>query len=587
MNTLQDTFERSAAGTKNRRSNPAATRYDSNYNYQTLIDQFLVEQRTLTAVDKFARHHDQNGASRINLYRDLIPLRSPQAGEQYAFTVDLDKCSGCKACVSACHSLNGLDDDEVWRTVGLLTSDSSARAVQVGDCSSNGMQQHITTACHHCVEPACLEGCPVLAYDKDPVTGIVRHLDDQCIGCNYCVMKCPYEVPKYSSRLGIVRKCDMCADRLAVGEAPACAQACPSAAIQITLVKPAGIESQFRHAPTSGREENTFLPDSPDPRITLPTTQFISKRGVPANLFSADRAVPRLDEAHWPLVLMLLLTQSAAGMFLAAGIAILSGVTTGIHSLLLAAYTAFLAGLGASVLHLGQPLRAWRCFLGWRKSWLSREVIVFNLFTAVATPVALVALNETHPQSWLAPVVGTLQNGFNSLTAIAICLGLIAVFASAMVYVDVKRPFWIPRRVFGNFFGATFVLGTAFSAIVLGLSGASLPVAQGAIAIALVCHAALFVWRQIEFAAALRDSQSPIHLNARVIRELLPWTTRTTVFLFAGTIISGALAMGNIAHAAPVWIIAAALGISSSEIIARHVFFAASAGKRMPGGVGA
>src|SRR5690606_34885961 len=56
--------------------------------------------------------------------------------------------------------------------------------------------QHVTTACHHCVEPGCLHGCPVLAYEKDPVTGIVRHLDDQCIGCTYCVLMCPYEVPQ-------------------------------------------------------------------------------------------------------------------------------------------------------------------------------------------------------------------------------------------------------------------------------------------------------------------------------------------------------------------------------------------------------
>ena len=55
----------------------------------------------------------------------------------------------------------------------------------------------------------------MLAYEKDPVTGIVRHLDDQCIGCSYCILKCPYDVPKYSRARGIVRKCDMCHSRLA------------------------------------------------------------------------------------------------------------------------------------------------------------------------------------------------------------------------------------------------------------------------------------------------------------------------------------------------------------------------------------
>jgi formate dehydrogenase iron-sulfur subunit len=159
---------------------------------KTLIDELLDEQRLLTAVTRFAqKHEDANAPLQSRYYRDLLPLAAPVAGEQYAFEVDLDKCSGCKACVAACHSLNGLEDDESWRSVGLLVTDETA----------SPFQQTVTTACHHCVDPACLNGCPVLAYEKDAATGIVRHLDDQCIGCQYCVLKCPYEVPRYSSRL--------------------------------------------------------------------------------------------------------------------------------------------------------------------------------------------------------------------------------------------------------------------------------------------------------------------------------------------------------------------------------------------------
>src|SRR5438046_1941135 len=183
-----------------------------------LVQQLLDEQQRLTPVADFARQHERGeigGQSRH--YRELLPVTPLVPGEQYAFEVELDKCSGCKACVTACHSLNGLDDDETWRSVGQLAS-TDWRAP---------LKQTVTTACHHCVDPACLNGCPVLAYDKDPVTGIVRHLDDQCIGCQYCIMKCPYDVPKYSSRRGIVRKCDMCARRLALDEAPACVPACP------------------------------------------------------------------------------------------------------------------------------------------------------------------------------------------------------------------------------------------------------------------------------------------------------------------------------------------------------------------------
>ena len=194
---------------------------------RTLIDELLAEQQQLTAVERFARNHQiSNSPAQARYYESLIPLAKPRPGEQYAFAVDLDACTGCKACVSACHSLNGLDEDETWRNVGLLR----------GGTPGEPYQQVVTSACHHCVDPACLNGCPVLAYEKDPVTGIVRHLDDQCIGCQYCILKCPYDVPQYSARRGIVRKCDMCHARLASDEAPACVQACPSAAISIQLV---------------------------------------------------------------------------------------------------------------------------------------------------------------------------------------------------------------------------------------------------------------------------------------------------------------------------------------------------------------
>src|SRR4029077_10214877 len=170
----------------------------------------------LSAVHAFSLLHEREDESfQDRFYSARMPVILPGPGEQLAFEVDLDRCSGCKSCVTACHALNGLDEDEMWRGVGLLHGRGR-----------DSFQQTITTACHHCEDPACLNGCPVLAYDKDPLTGIVRHLDDQCIGCQYCVMKCPYDVPKYSASRGIVRKCDMCSSRLAVGEAPACAQAC-------------------------------------------------------------------------------------------------------------------------------------------------------------------------------------------------------------------------------------------------------------------------------------------------------------------------------------------------------------------------
>ena len=124
----------------------------------------LGRQNELTAVEEFAIKHDlkqiPEGQTR---YQELIPKSAPGPGQQYAFEVDLDRCTGCKACVTACHNENGLDEDETWRSVGLIH----------GGPPENPAIQHITSACHHCLEPACSSGCPVKAYEKDPDTGIV------------------------------------------------------------------------------------------------------------------------------------------------------------------------------------------------------------------------------------------------------------------------------------------------------------------------------------------------------------------------------------------------------------------------------
>ena len=116
----------------------------------------------MTAVERFAKQKDEaKTPAQAKYYHDLIPLERPRPGEQYAFEVDLDLCTGCKACVAACHTLNGLDENEMWRTVGLLHGGSAAAPAQ----------QTVTTSCHHCVEPACMKGCPVGAYEKDAVDG--------------------------------------------------------------------------------------------------------------------------------------------------------------------------------------------------------------------------------------------------------------------------------------------------------------------------------------------------------------------------------------------------------------------------------
>ncbi len=607
---------------------------------RTLVDRLLDEQRQLTAVEAFARSHERHGLTEPH-YRKLLPASAPRPGEQYAFEVDLDKCSGCKACVTACHSLNGLDEGEAWREVGVLygeilvpvgrdsvephfeRSEASgasisgearfARTTAGGfDGSTESrpaglgnrvvpLEQIVTTACHHCVEPGCLEGCPVLAYDKDPVTGIVRHLDDQCIGCSYCILKCPYDVPKYSATRGIVRKCDMCHGRLAAGEAPACVQACPNEAIRISVVSQTMIAEEVKglRVEELKREEtasaaastfqpfnsltlNAWLPDSPSATITLPTTRYVSKKPA-ADLRASDHSLPKPQHPHWPLILMLVLTQAGIGGLLvdlatrptntveaalwseaSARETIARIVTSAVAAPLpLVSLALLFAGLTASVFHLGQPLKAWRVWLGWRTSWLSREAMALNAFAGAA--VLSVA------SRWLPP----LTNYYSLITSSVFAIAIASVFAQTMVYADTHRAFWSLRHTAPRFFGTALVLG-------LALALTFQPAAPLAVALLvatllkLACELAVLKyadtdsdrWTQLRRTAVLQTGPLRAVLGVRLLAALVGGGF--VPFLFAAGAGSTGLAM-------------AALGLCLlGELAERYLFFTSVAPDKMP-----
>jgi len=517
----------------------------------------------MTPVERFSQRHDRGGVpTQARYYRDLIPQSKPAPGQQYAFAVDLDACTGCKACVAACHSLNGLDEEEMWRSVGLIHGGTSAKPYQ----------QTVTTACHHCVEPGCLDGCPVMAYEKDADTGIVRHLDDQCIGCQYCVLKCPYDVPKYSKRLGIVRKCDMCIDRLGAGEAPACVQACPTSAISIELVDKEAVS-------LAARPGTQMLPGAFDSGYTKPTTRYHSERGLPIDALPADHADLRLDHAHWPLIGMLLLTQTSVGLstFLAYDL-VFGSHTAAAGPIATLAWLTLQLGLSISVLHLGRPMGAWRFFLGLRTSWMSREILAFSLYAAVSTATMIAA--------WIPQLRDLLPLFVFSSTA----LGLLSVFTSAMIYIDTRRAFWTAGLTGPRFFGTTFLLGTTFAAAGLalvdlfGLSKLSSAATAAAVG-ATVIRTALFLWERSTDRRLLADTTDSAHRSALTVAILLPWIPKARAALFALSTISGLLAIVGGFGVQCAFALLAAASTFASQGLERFTFFSAAASPRMPGGV--
>lgn len=481
---------------------------------ENLIDKLLAEQKKLqTPVARFSRAHD-NHELRTDLYKHLIPFEKPGKGEQYAFQVELDKCTGCKACVVACHTLNGLDEDEAWRDVGLLEA-------------GNGFQQTVTTACHHCLDPECMNGCPVGAYEKEEDTGIVRHLDDQCIGCEYCVLKCPYDVPKYSHARGIVRKCDMCHQRLADGEAPACVQACPTEAISIIKIDTAAL-----------RAKNSFLPGTPDPAITSPTTRYIG-REIPVDVKPADQSQLTPQPAHWPLALMLTLTQIGLGISAAS----LLGSTA--HAIV--GFFIFNAGMIAATLHLGKPLKAWRFFLGLKTSWLSREILAFSILAPIP---AILAAFPFLPDSPFRDLVISAAK----LSLIPLALG--AIFTSAMIYQDTKRVTWkLPHTL------PAFILTFASAAALFIHPALFLPLSLITLAheSRTLIPAREKTWSPFQHSALLRLRPLRKVTNARFI-------TGGLAILFA--FITPWLAL-------PFLLV--------SELLSRHLFFRAVFAPKMPG----
>jgi Fe-S-cluster-containing dehydrogenase component/DMSO reductase anchor subunit len=544
---------------------------------RTLIDDLLAEQRALTAVEAFSRAQDR---SNLRSYRELLPATPPGPGQQYAFEVNLDLCSGCKACVSACHSLNGLDDAETWREVGLLI-DAPHAQTRPGR-TPRGFQQNITTACHHCIDPACLNGCPVLAYDKSPVTGVVHHLDDQCIGCQYCVMMCPYEVPQYSKQRGIVRKCDMCYSRLAAGEAPACAQACPTNAIRITVVEQSRVRAKYRPVPTltqatppeKATTRNSFLPVSPNPAITLPTTRFVTQRAFPENLFAGDHAIVRRADPHLPLVMLLVISQLAAGASAAAVF------VRPDFPLLVIAACAGAAALGAGSFHLGQPLKAWRAFLGWRKSWFSREVIALSAFGMLVAS-ALAA-------KWI-PAGRVVEQ---SIVAGAAVAGLLTVASSSMVYVKTRREFWGPAQSFGKFFGTTSLLGAAAALAVVanGRIGGQGAVPTALLLVTITITKLAFERRSFQHLADESQARrTPLDRTAVLLAGELNGFVRARVALaVAGGVLFPliGLLVGRANPQAFASLALLAFGLCvAGELLERYLFFTAVVPEKMPGGL--
>ncbi len=147
--------------------------------------------------------------------------------------VDTTRCVGCRNCEIACAEANNLPYPDLSEMVPNKPMDTNPNQYMVINLfETDKGESWVRHACMHCVEPACATVCPVKALEKLPEGPVIWH-PDRCMGCRYCMMSCPFDIPKfeYDSYNPKIQKCFMCWHRQEKGEDPACVDACPQEAL--------------------------------------------------------------------------------------------------------------------------------------------------------------------------------------------------------------------------------------------------------------------------------------------------------------------------------------------------------------------
>jgi formate dehydrogenase iron-sulfur subunit len=467
---------------------------------------------------------------------ERMPARAPGAGQQYRFHVDMASCIGCKCCVVACNEQNGNPASINWRRVGEIE----------GGWFPSTSRSYLSMGCNHCLEPTCLEGCPVDAYTKDPITGIVHHSADACIGCQYCTWNCSYGVPQYNPERGVVGKCDMCHGRLSLGETPACVGACPEGALAIEIVDVAEWRESIESAPA--------IFGLPAGDGSLSTTRITLPDRLPPNARPRDITHVTPEHAHWSLILMTVLTQLSVGAFVTIWLLQLLGSDTRLGLAAIVSLGVGALAVAAATFHLGRPAHAYRALRMWRRSWLSREVLAFAAFSHVAAVYAGLLWLQWPGSIWVG--------------GLTVVLGLAGVTASACIYRVPARPAWNTRYTLVQFNLTAAILGPLFAAAAVAGATRWLAIAAASMAGA---QATVFALR---FFRSVASDSLELKGTARLLSTVLAGRLVLRGILLAiGAIALPLLATGLPDRSGRLLMLGALLVALAAEIIERYLFF--------------
>jgi formate dehydrogenase iron-sulfur subunit len=267
---------------------------------------------------------------------------------------------------------------------------------------------------------------------------------------------------------------------------------------------------------------------------------------------------------------------------------------TPFHSL--AALVLGLLGLGGSTLHLGRPLEAWRCFAGLRTSWLSREIMVFGVFAALALICAgsfwLPALNNFASVPFV-PELSSLS-AQNALAIAVSVSGLAGVFCSVMIYRDTRRTFWRTRITAPKFIGTMLLLGPAAILFTTIVQSVLTPVVlsqtvfrhvvNSLCEFLAVATAIKLLWELVLFAHLSDRDWTDMKRTALLMSGVLKRAsiTRFVCGAVGGIILPILVVLGTIPLVMAIVILPSVL---LGELLERFLFFTAVILQKMPGGI--
>lgn len=181
------------------------------------------------------------GSALLSVPVSLRAEESPLVADEEAVGMLYDStlCVGCKACVTRCKQVNDMeavpapnDSDRIWDSPDDL--DYRTRNIIKLHKSSEEDWDYVKYQCMHCIKPSCVSACPVSAMQKEEKTGIVFYDKNICIGCRYCQVACPFNIPKFGwpEAFPKIVKCDLCKfTNLKLKGEPACCETCPTGAV--------------------------------------------------------------------------------------------------------------------------------------------------------------------------------------------------------------------------------------------------------------------------------------------------------------------------------------------------------------------